>query len=126
MLSQLSPSINISNVTLNVVPLCSTYRAPSNKPDFGLLTPILTKFPYFSMLYILLLTCIPVLLAVQASLIINSMLKMANFGINNASEVKSGSFHGALYTEYNSTTFVATSDKRRPFYSSTTITLDKV
>ena len=51
--------ISISDIVTIVVPLSSVYRAPSYKSDLCLLAPIIAKFVYLGMLFILELINLP-------------------------------------------------------------------
>ena len=49
--------IKISGIAMEVLPLCSVDKAPSNQSSFSLLAPVSTKFTHLSMLFILELVC---------------------------------------------------------------------
>ena len=72
---------------------------PSHGPEFILLTWVLTKFTYLSILSILEMTC-------NVSSRIYNMLKGADFAETDAKKVKLGSYDGAWYSEYNGVVFI--------------------
>ena len=50
-------SINIWDIVINAVPLCSVHQAPSYEPKLTSLAWLLPEFPYLSMIFILEVVC---------------------------------------------------------------------
>ena len=93
-----STSTNLSAILTKVVPLCLIYASLSDNPNFILLSYILSKLVYSSMVFALELAYR------QASTKMNNISNWANFVENGTAKVKIHSFDDAMYMEHNGST----------------------